>query len=127
MITTVLIVEDELLLALALRCTLASLGLKVLGTAKSFDEAIAKTNDLHPDLIVMDIHLEGDRNGVEAAESIRHFSHTPIVFQSSTTETEWIEKARRMPDSVFMSKTTSQSDWNSALGTFRIGNMGMVA
>jgi DNA-binding NarL/FixJ family response regulator len=122
-----LIVEDELLHAVPLRSTLASLGLQVLGTAKSFDEAVAKTNELEPDLIVMDIHIEGERNGVEAAESNRNFSHSPFVFQSSSTEVEWIEKARRMPDSLYMSKSTSRSDWNSTLEIFRIRNSGMVA
>jgi len=127
MISTILIVEDERLLALALRSTLVSLGFTVLDTASTFEEAVSKTNALHPDLIVMDIHLQGDRNGVEAAESIRNFSHSPIVFQSSSTETEWIEKAKQLPDSVFISKTTSKADWNCAIGYFSTMNMSLVA
>ena len=127
MISTVLIVEDERLLARALRSTFVSLGIQVLDTVSTFEEAVSKTNQLHPDMIVMDIQIDGEKNGVEAAEAIRHFSHTPIVFQSNCSEVEWVEKAHKLPRSLFLGKTISKSDWNYAINQFSYSSMPMVA
>jgi DNA-binding NarL/FixJ family response regulator len=126
-ISTVLIVEDEYLLAMALRNTFTSLGITVLDTAANFEDAVSKTQLLRPDLIVMDINLQGNRNGVEAAETIRNFSHSPIVFQSACTEGEWIEKASHLSHSLFLAKTISKTDWNQALGLVQFDSISLVA
>jgi len=127
MISTVLIVEDERLLAMALRSTFVSLGIQVLDTVSTYEEAVSKTNQLHPDLIIMDIHLESEKNGVQAAEAIRRFSHAPIVFQSNCADEEWVEKAHQLPSSLFLGKTNSKSEWNSALSLLSYNAIPMVA
>lgn len=127
MISTVLIVEDETILAITLKQIFQSLGIHVVGMAASYSDAVSKTLDLHPDLIVMDINLASDETGVDAAETIRNFSVSPIVFQSSTLEPDLISRAENCSNSTFLRKTTSRSDWSWALQYFDAQPVAMVA
>lgn len=124
---TVLVVEDDLLTAMALRHIFQNLGLRVIGPARSCEEAISAARQSNPDLVVMDIDLEGDRNGLEAAELIREFSPVPIVFQSSSDETLFLQRAMRLSQTLFINKTTSKADWRLAIGILNTHFRGLVA
>jgi CheY-like chemotaxis protein len=65
------IVEDERIVALDLKIALQSLGFDVVASCASGEEAISRAGELKPDLILMDIHLEGSMPGTEAALIIR--------------------------------------------------------
>lgn len=118
MISTVLIVEDETILAIALRSMLQSFGFQVVATARTCTEAISQTQACHPDLIVMDINLADDATGLDAAEEIRHFSNIPIVFQSATQEEEILQRVHTVTHSTFLPKTLSKIDWIDAISPF---------
>ena len=66
----ILIVEDEYILAVNLQEGLESLGYTVLDIADSAESAIEKAVELQPNLILMDIRLRGDRDGIEAAITV---------------------------------------------------------
>lgn len=119
MLSTVLIVEDETILAVALKSMLQSFGLNVIGTARTSEDAVAKTLSFHPDLIVMDINLADEKTGLDAAEEIRCFSNTPIVFQSATQEENLISRARKLEHSTLLPKTLSPLDWMNAILPYR--------
>ncbi len=76
----ILIVEDESIVQLDLKSRLHRLGHAVVGAAVSGEEAIAKAAELRPDLVLMDVRLEGAMNGIEAANRIRAERDVPIVF-----------------------------------------------
>ena len=76
----VLIVEDESIVQLDLQSRLKRLGHSVVGIASRGEEAIAKALELKPDLVLMDIRLEGHMDGIEAARRIRAEQGTPIVY-----------------------------------------------
>lgn len=118
MISTVLIVEDETILAIALRAMLQSFGFQVVATVRTSSEAISKTQSCKPDLIVMDINLADDATGLDAAEEIRNFSNSPIVFQSSTQEAEILQRVHSVKHSTFLPKTLSKMDWMDAISPF---------
>lgn len=124
MISTVLIVEDETILSIALQSMMQSFGLRVVGTARTCKDAIEKTHCYNPDLIVMDINLADEKTGVEAAEEIRHFSQSPIVFQSASQETDLLQKARSVEHSTFLPKTLSKLDWMDAISPFQYQTLG---
>ena len=65
----ILIVEDEAITAMDLKNTLERLDFKVVSTASDGKEAIKKTEKLKPDLILMDIMLKGEIDGVETADN----------------------------------------------------------
>ena len=74
----ILIVEDERIVAEDIQISLAKLGYSVAGIAASGEEAVEKAEELCPDLVLMDIKLKGDMDGVEAAEQIRARFAIPV-------------------------------------------------
>lgn len=76
----ILIVEDESIVQLDLRLRLERMGHVVVGVASRGEEAVAKANELKPDLVLMDVRLEGSMDGIEAARQIRASQEVPIVY-----------------------------------------------
>jgi CheY-like chemotaxis protein len=76
----ILIVEDEQIIAADLRNKLQQLGHEVIGMAIAGDEAIDMADELRPDLVLMDVQLEGEMTGTEAARTIQHRTGAPIIF-----------------------------------------------
>jgi two-component system, cell cycle sensor histidine kinase and response regulator CckA len=76
----ILIVEDESIVQLDLQRRLQRMGHSVAGTASKGEEAIAKASELKPDLVLMDIRLEGSMDGIEAARRIRAEQGTPVIY-----------------------------------------------
>ncbi len=80
---TVLIVEDETIIALGLRSLLENLGCVVLPTAADGPEAFERCARFRPDLVLMDIHLQGGMDGIEAGARIEKEHAVPVVFMTS--------------------------------------------
>ncbi len=76
----VLIVEDEAITALEMRKVLESWGYDVLSIAHTGEEAIQQAINSHPDVILMDIILKGRMDGVEAAQKIKQYMDTPVLY-----------------------------------------------
>jgi len=76
----VLIVEDEVIVAEALRRTLENAGYDVIGHAIDGREAVQMARQLHPDVILMDVLLAGPTDGIEAAHSIQRTIDTSIIY-----------------------------------------------
>ena len=79
----ILIVEDEVLIAEDLRINLERLGYQVVGMASSGPEAVRKADQAQPDLILMDVRLQGAMNGAEAARRIRSKADIAILYVSA--------------------------------------------
>ncbi|MEH2210799.1 hybrid sensor histidine kinase/response regulator [Nostoc sp.] len=89
----VLVVEDEYILAINLQETLESLGYVVLDIADSAEGAIAKATELRPNLILMDIRLRGETDGIQAAEQIWHHLQIPIIYVTGHSDKSTVERA----------------------------------
>jgi DNA-binding NarL/FixJ family response regulator len=72
----VLIVEDQFLISEYLRIWIEAFGLEVCGVAKSADQAVKLAQEQRPEIILMDMRLEGGRDGVDAAREIAN-TYTP--------------------------------------------------
>jgi CheY-like chemotaxis protein len=77
---SILIVEDELIIAMELQDRMLHMGHTVLALATSGEEAIAKARALKPELVLMDIRLPGVMDGIEAAQQIRAHLQIPVVY-----------------------------------------------
>jgi PAS domain S-box-containing protein len=87
---TILIVEDEAIAAEDLSQKLSHLGYGVKGISARGEDAVLLVRDKHPDLVLMDIHLQGWMDGVEAAEIIRREYDIPIVYLTAHSDrTTW--------------------------------------
>lgn len=89
----ILITEDEYIVAFDLKLRLKRLGFEVAGIAASGDDAILQNQDNKPDLILMDIQLHGDMDGIEAAKQIRTESDVPIIFLTANSDQASMERA----------------------------------
>ncbi len=91
---SILVVEDEVLVARDIKSRLLKMGYEVLGIASRGREAVSKALDLRPDLILMDINLRDEMDGVEAAMEIRLQYEVPIIFCTAYSNEETLERAK---------------------------------
>jgi len=90
----VLIVEDEAIVADDLKGTLQNWGHTVLGIASSGEEAIQMAAEQRPDLVLMDIVLRGDADGIETAAQLRGRFDIPVIFVTAHADDEMLRRAR---------------------------------
>ena len=90
----VLVVEDESIVAMDLKNSLKVLGYEVVGTAPTGEEAIAKANQTRPDLILMDIILKGEMDGIQASETIRAHLDIPVIFLTACADDKTLQRAK---------------------------------
>lgn len=90
----VLVVEDESIVSKDIQNSLTKLGYSVAGAASSGEKAIELAELLHPDVILMDIMLKGEMNGIEAAEHIRSEFKIPVIFLTAYADSATLSKAK---------------------------------
>jgi PAS domain S-box-containing protein len=90
----ILIVEDEGIVAFNIQNRLERLGYYVVANVSSGEEAIDATVEGKPDLVLMDIKLEGTIDGIEAAARIRNRFQIPIVYLTAYTDAETLNRAK---------------------------------
>ena len=90
----ILIVEDEIMLSEAVARRLMKVGYEVVGQSLSGEEAIQKAKETKPDLVLMDIVLKGDVDGIEAAELIRSSVGSPVVYMTAHSDSGTLERAK---------------------------------
>jgi PAS domain S-box-containing protein len=100
----VLIVEDEAVVAMDLEERLRGMGLEVQGTVSSGERAVAVVLESTPSLVLMDIHLRGELDGVSAAERIRAVRDVPIVFVTAHADDRTVARVRAVEPYGFLLK-----------------------
>ena len=93
--TRILVAEDEGIVALDIEKQLRELGYEVAVIVASGEEAIAQTAAQGPDLVLMDIMLEGDMDGVEAAQAIHAEQGVPVVFLTAYSDDQTLQRVKR--------------------------------
>ena len=92
--TNVLIVEDESIVALGLKRDLINLGYSVSDIVSSGEEAVVKAEEHQPDLVLMDIKLSGEMDGIESAELIRKKFMIPIIYLTAYADDDTLQRAK---------------------------------
>lgn len=90
----VLVVEDESIISKDIQHNLTRLGYVIAGSSATGEKAITLAKEEKPDIVLMDIMLKGDMNGIEAAEIIRREHHIPVIFLTAYADEATIEKAK---------------------------------
>jgi PAS domain S-box-containing protein len=90
----ILVVEDERIIAKDIENTLKGMGYVVPATASSGEESVKKALETEPDLVLMDIMLKGEMDGVEAAQKIRLHADIPVVFLTAYADDKTLERAK---------------------------------
>jgi len=89
-----MVVEDENIVAMDIENSLISLGYQVVGIASSGEDAIDLAGETRPDLVLMDIMLRGEIDGVEAAEQIRRRYNIPVVYLTAYADGNTLQRAK---------------------------------
>lgn len=111
----VLIVEDELIVADDIEWQLTSIGYEVTGIAASGDEALAAIDERRPDIVLMDIQLQGPMNGIEAAKLIQARTGSAIVFVTAFPTVFLKDPDQMRPPGICLSKPFSIFQLRAAL------------
>jgi two-component system, response regulator PdtaR len=90
----IFIVEDEAIVANDIKETLISLDYRVTGIAKSGETALEKVKETRPDLVLMDIHLAGKMDGVEAAGKIHVLFNIPVIYLTAYADKVLLDRAK---------------------------------
>ena len=92
--TRILIVEDESIVALDMQTRLQRLGYEVPSVASTGERALELAAEIRPDLVLMDIMLQGEMDGVEAADQIRERFSVPIIFLTAYSDEKTLQRAK---------------------------------
>ncbi|MFQ6611346.1 MAG: response regulator [Fidelibacterota bacterium] len=96
----ILIVEDEVIISAMMKMELEIAGYLVCGCVTTGEKALKFVQDIKPDVILMDINLAGNIDGIEAAEQIREFLNIPIIFMTGYNESGIIDRINKLSDPV---------------------------
>lgn len=92
---SILVVEDEGIVAQDLLETISRLGYQIAGVASEGVQAVYMAEELQPQLIIMDVGLRGEIDGIQAAQMIQERAHVPVIFLTGHRDRETLERAVR--------------------------------
>jgi two-component system cell cycle sensor histidine kinase/response regulator CckA len=111
----ILVVEDEIIIAMEIKDRLNKLGYKVSSVVSSGEEAIKKITEKASDLVLMDIMLEGKMDGVEAAEHIRKRFDIPVIYLSAYSDNTTLERAKITEPFGYILKPFDERELHTAI------------
>ncbi len=111
----ILIVEDEAIVAMDIEDRVAAMGYELVGRASSGEQALMLVEKQKPDLILMDIRLQGDMDGITSAELIRNRFHLPVIFLTAYSEDSTLERAKLAEPYGYILKPFDDRELKSAI------------
>ncbi|MCF6168039.1 response regulator [Lutibacter sp.] len=109
----ILIVEDEPIIASDIEMSLEEIGYDVIGIEEDAESALQSIKNNKPDLVLLDINLDGDMDGIILAEEINLHFHIPFVFLTSNTDNLTINRVKRTKPAGFIVKPFTDKDLQS--------------
>jgi signal transduction histidine kinase len=100
----ILVVEDEIITGMDIQSRLKKLGCNVPVVVTSGEEAIKKVKENNPDLVLMDISLNGEMDGIEASSIIHSFSDIPVIYLTAFSDEKTLERAKITEPYAYMIK-----------------------
>jgi DNA-binding LytR/AlgR family response regulator len=113
--TNVLVVEDESIVSKDIQHSLKKLGYNVVGAAATGEKALELAISERPDIILMDIMLKGDMNGIETAEKIKEDLRIPIIYLTAYADESTLEKAKITEPYGYIIKPFKEVDLHTSI------------
>ncbi len=110
MIKKILIVEDEVIIAMSLQNDLKQLGYDVSGPVVNGEEAVLVAFKEKPSLILMDINLIGGMDGIDAIQKIHEKEYIPIIYMTGYSNKETKERAMKTQPLAYLEKPVNVKD-----------------
>ncbi|PKQ44273.1 LytR/AlgR family response regulator transcription factor [Confluentibacter flavum] len=111
----ILIVEDEMIIAANISLQLSQLGYEVTGIIPRGEEAILHVKQNQPDIVLMDIQLKGELDGIETAQIMQNDFDIPIIYLTANADDEHFNKAKSTHPYAFISKPFKKLDLQRAI------------
>ncbi|MDK2833886.1 MAG: two-component system, response regulator PdtaR [Methanolobus sp.] len=111
----ILVVEDENIIALNIKKKLKSFGYTVPAIVSTAEDAIKMTEITFPDLILMDVMLKGEMNGVQAIEEIRKKFDIPVIYLTAYSDDEVLERAKLTQPYGYVLKPFEEDDLRAVI------------
>jgi DNA-binding LytR/AlgR family response regulator len=92
--TNVLVVEDESIVSKDIQHSLKKLGYNVVGAASTGEKAVELALEMNPDIVLMDIMLKGEMNGIQAADEIRSKINIPVIYLTAYADEGTLSRAK---------------------------------
>ena len=109
------IVEDELVIARTILGTLDELGYTHCGPAINYTEAIEMLEHNKPDLLLLDIHLSGKKDGIDVAQKLNELYRIPFIFLTANSDGETIERAKKVKPHAYIVKPFTKEELFAAI------------
>jgi CheY-like chemotaxis protein len=111
----ILIVEDVSIEAMNFEQSLKSLGYNVVGVTATGEDAIKKVVELKPDLVLMDIILKGDMDGIETATQIKKEFDTAVVYLTAHPEESIVKRAKLTSPYGYLTKPVNKTELKNTI------------
>lgn len=100
----ILIVEDEVIVAMAMQMELGAAGYDVCGIAATAGKAMDLFREHRPDIVLMDVNLSGGDDGIDLAQTLRLAGRVPVVFLTGYADSEVLARIENIPHSTHLVK-----------------------
>ena len=111
----ILVVEDDALTALGIQNKLVGLGYSVSGIAATGEDALKMVEEHHPDLVMMDVKLQGKLDGVQTARLIHQQHNIPVIYLTAYSDEETLLRAQDTEPLGFLLKPINRNILNTTI------------
>lgn len=111
----ILVVDDERVVSLDIQAALKRLGYAVAGAAVTGEQSVDLAGKMRPDLVLMDVKLQGEMDGIEAAERISKLFGIPVIFLTAYSDEDTLDRAKMSGPFGFLLKPFEERDLHSAI------------
>lgn len=111
----ILIVEDEMIIGANISLQLSKLGYEVTGIISKGEDALIHVRQNHPDIVIMDIQLKGQMDGIETAKAIQREFSVPVIYLTANADDEYFKRAKETNPFAFISKPFKKLDLQHAV------------
>ncbi|MCS7075154.1 MAG: response regulator [Bacteroidia bacterium] len=115
MAAKVFIVEDEFAIAMDIELKLSQMGYKVVGTADNYKDLLDFLSHTPADILLMDIHIKGDKNGIDIARELYQRRRIPIIFVTAFGDSKTFQEAMKTEPFGYLTKPFKDSDLQFAI------------
>lgn len=111
----ILVVEDEMIIGAKISMQLSNLGYEVTGLMGRGEDALLHIAEQKPDIILLDINLKGQMDGIETARIIMEMGNTPVIFLTANSDEATFNRAKLTKPAAFIAKPFKQLDLQRAI------------
>jgi AmiR/NasT family two-component response regulator len=111
----ILIVEDEFIVAQDITMRLKNMGYDIVGVVDNGNDAIKKTGETRPDIVLMDIDIKGDIDGIDTAQKIYDLYNVPYIYLTGYYDLKTIKRAKKTEASGYIIKPFDETGLHAAI------------